>query len=84
MEYFAEIINGFCPLYILVKWSLLDMFRGSEYAFGELHWNFSFYFKVKNLIRSFFVDHKQKNILENILLPVYGNTHLQFLSRYVW
>ena len=36
MERFAKIVNAFQPLTIFEKWSILDVWQGSEYASDTL------------------------------------------------
>ena len=37
MERFQKLVNGFKPLTIFSKRSILDAWQGSEYAYGMLH-----------------------------------------------
>ena len=44
MELFAKIFNGFPPLTVLAKSSILDIWLGSKYAFGKYKNNWPVFF----------------------------------------
>ena len=55
MESFATIVNGFKPLAIAAKLSILDVCRGPDYNTGQLGVKISFVYTTFFVIQIFFL-----------------------------